>query len=234
MTTRKEKQEQEAMANLFVWSILALFGLLGLVLLPFTGIFAYFQWRKIKSKLFRPNMIRIHEGSFNTLKLMAIDSLGAVAWIFLTAIGAFIFLVAFIDEWPTWASWVHFLVYAVFALSTIYGLFFYYSKSKQIACRVAGVVILPDEDIMAIPCDSLNNTISDDLVKFKWIKDYCSLEVINIKSIESISREKGKILFIHGEFGTRKIEYMTKQKRDECLYAIQRIKKQKITATEFE
>ena len=64
MTTRKEKQEQEAMANLFVWSILALFGLLGLVLLPFTGIFAYFQWRKIKSKLFRPNMIRIHEGSF--------------------------------------------------------------------------------------------------------------------------------------------------------------------------
>ena len=33
MTTRKEKQEQEAMANLFVWSILALFGLLGLVLL---------------------------------------------------------------------------------------------------------------------------------------------------------------------------------------------------------
>ncbi len=70
-------------------------------------------------------MIRIHEGSFNTLKLMAIDSLGAVAWIFLTAIGAFIFLVAFIDEWPTWASWVHFLVYAVFALSTIYGLFGY-------------------------------------------------------------------------------------------------------------
>lgn len=42
MTTRKEKQEQEAMANLFVWSILALFGLLGLVLrsLAYSHIFS--------------------------------------------------------------------------------------------------------------------------------------------------------------------------------------------------
>ena len=65
-------------------------------------------------------------------------------------------------------------------------------------------------------------------------KELLSYTTREFSTEESISREKGKILFIHGEFGTRKIEYMTKQKRDECLYAIQRIKKQKITATEFE
>ena len=37
----------------------------------------------------------------------------------------------------------------------------------------------------------------------------------------SFTRETGVNFYIHGDFGSRKINFTTKQKRDECLMALQ-------------
>ena len=45
---------------------------------------------------------------------------------------------------------------------------------------------------------------------------------IPLCSIDKMTREKGNILYVLGDFGSKKLTFSSRQKRDECMAAIQR------------
>ena len=49
------------------------------------------------------------------------------------------------------------------------------------------------------------------------------MESVRLSQIKKITREAGKKLYIHGPFGSRGIHFSNKQKRDECISAIENL-----------
>jgi len=60
-----------------------------------------------------------------------------------------------------------------------------------------------------------------DYVTLKFFRDLEKIDSVKISEIGRMSRQYGDNLYIAGEFGSRKVWFTTKQKRDECIYAIE-------------
>jgi hypothetical protein len=46
------------------------------------------------------------------------------------------------------------------------------------------------------------------------------LDSVPLDAIDRITRQAGKRVFIHGEFGSRHISFTNKLKRDECIHLL--------------
>ena len=99
---------------------------------------------------------------------------------------------------------------------------------------MVGVLLYPQTNTIVIPRDSLTNTAMADVFALKWIVDMYTMEAIDLNAIQKITRKSGKWLFIHGSFGTRGIYFSNKQKRDECISAIERCMKKTMVRLDFE
>lgn len=73
---------------------------------------------------------------------------------------------------------------------------------------------------MLFPKDMANYSISDYL-NFKFVTELGHMEEVPLSQIRRITRQAGKQLFVHGKFGSRGMKFSNKQKRDECLSAIE-------------
>ena len=71
-----------------------------------------------------------------------------------------------------------------------------------------------------LPKDMANYSITD-YFNLKFITDLGTLEQVPLDQIRKITRQGGKKLFIHGKFGSRGMTFFNKQKRDECISAIE-------------
>ncbi|AYA08410.1 hypothetical protein EYS10_12790 [Rahnella aquatilis] len=67
----------------------------------------------------------------------------------------------------------------------------------------------------------LANCTASDIVKLRFLKGLGTVERFQYSQITSFTREKGKLFYIHGDFGSRALSFSNKQKRDECLAALQ-------------
>lgn len=109
--------------------------------------------------------------------------------------------------------------------------FFAIAYASRIATTQIGVLIYRRYDVFIIPCDVHNATFLDQL-KLQWFSDMRNMEVLKLSQIVKITRGgHGKMLYIHGYFGTRGIMWRDKRKREECIYALQIACNRKLTDT---
>lgn len=92
--------------------------------------------------------------------------------------------------------------------------------AERVAVRYAGVIFDDNQKVMLIPADLENSSFGDN-IRLQFIKRMGDYDKITINDIANVTREKGVNFFIHGNFGSRKINFSNKQKRDECLVALQ-------------
>lgn len=92
--------------------------------------------------------------------------------------------------------------------------------AQRVAVRYLGVIFNDDTHRMVIPADLANASIGEYL-RLQFLRRMGKCEEIPFREITSITREKGVNFYIHGSFGSRQINFTNKQKRDECLMALQ-------------
>lgn len=93
--------------------------------------------------------------------------------------------------------------------------------SSRIATTQVGMLTYKSKGIFVIPSDYRNNTLQDNILKLQAAKDLCSMEELPIKAVARVTRQGGTKVFIHGSFGTRCLSWRDKQKRDECIAALE-------------
>ena len=89
-----------------------------------------------------------------------------------------------------------------------------------------GAAVIPETGTVVFPEDMAGYGI-EDYIKLKFIRNLASMDEVELGEIEKISRQAGKRLYLHGPFGSRGISFTNKQKRDECIFAIQAVAKNK-------
>jgi len=95
-----------------------------------------------------------------------------------------------------------------------------YYGSRYVACIFLGIVVDPRKGVVVMPTDFQSYSLTDWLT-LRFLSGMKRVDVIPLDGIEKISRSKGTELYLHGSFGSRRISMSSKQKRDECLAAIQ-------------
>ena len=83
-----------------------------------------------------------------------------------------------------------------------------------------GCIVDPYNNKLYFRQDQSNYGILDYLT-FKFFRDLDKIDSVNLSTIGKISRQHWDKLYIAGEFGSRNIRFSNKQKRDECIHAIQ-------------
>ncbi len=112
------------------------------------------------------------------------------------------------------------MVFCLDVLIVIISLYPIKKMAERVAVRYFGVVFDDTEKKIVIPADLENSSFGENL-RLNFIRKMGDYEEINVKDISSVTREKGVNFYIHGQFGSRKINFSNKQKRDECLSALQ-------------
>jgi hypothetical protein len=123
----------------------------------------------------------------------------------------------------------------VFILLIISLLLFWiaYHVACWIAATYYGVLIDQGSGKIVLPKDMANYSITDYLM-LKFIYELGKMESVNLRDIKRITRQRGYSLFIHGPFGSRALKFPSKQKRDECMSAIEDALGSRKTMIEFE
>lgn len=93
--------------------------------------------------------------------------------------------------------------------------------SARIGTTQAGFLIYAQRGYFVMPTDWNKNTFIENIFQLKIITAMYTMECLRLKDVTRITRDGGKIALIHGNFGTRKMAWRTKQKRDECIAALE-------------
>jgi hypothetical protein len=116
------------------------------------------------------------------------------------------------------------------------GLLFLYlgrQVARWLAATYFGVLVDPLQDRVLLPCDMASYGVADYL-SFRFLQDMGVVDSIPLSGITKITREAGKSLYVHGAFGSRAMTFTNKQKRDECIAAIESASRRSIRAGGFE
>lgn len=133
-------------------------------------------------------------------------------------------LVILLFAWQNFHNNLTIMTIIIFMASVIL-----YKVANLVASSYYGVVVDYARNIILLPIDMINYTLTD-YMQLKFIRQLGDMEYVNLSDIKRITREKGKSLYIHGDFGSRGIHFSNKQKRDECISAIQSATKVSIIA----
>lgn len=93
--------------------------------------------------------------------------------------------------------------------------------SARLGTTQAGLLIYRQRGYFVIPTDWNKNTFVQNIFCLKIIGSAFTMESLELRGLTRITREGGKVALIHGNFGTRRIAWRTKQKRDECIAALE-------------
>ncbi len=97
-----------------------------------------------------------------------------------------------------------------------------FKMAQWVAVKYIGAIIDADKKMIYFPPDMQSYGVEDYLA-CKFLKDMSTLDTVQINDIHKITRQAGKRLYLHGSFGSRAIVFSDKQKRDECMTAIQQL-----------
>lgn len=113
-----------------------------------------------------------------------------------------------------------------------FAIFTFFKISQSVASTYFGVLVDPKNDRVLLPKDMANYSISD-YFNLKFVTELGTMEEVPLSQVRRITRQGGKKLYIHGKFGSRGMEFSKKQKRDECISAIEDASSSR-TTVEFE
>lgn len=186
---------------------------IGVILfLPFM-FFSYLHYKKIKKNYINnSNAQRVYDVGLlwrSTIFSSGIITTGIVAMFYVNRN-----LLAVIP--PEYAK-VLFVIDAVVIIAAFYPI---KKMAERVAVRYFGVIFDDNDKNMVIPADLANASFSEN-IRLNFIRKMGDYEEIDISEIFNVTREKGVNFFVHGRFGSRKINFTNKQKRDECLSALQ-------------
>lgn len=205
--------------------------LIGALLAPLAAIVAWFHYQKLMSKYqVDESVLRVHEGGRDALMLALLNCIKATIPAVIV-VAVYIYLAPSFEYSSSLSQGVFLFVMAILAALS---LIWFYVMSKKVGCMMVGVLFYPQANTIVIPRDSLTNTAMADVFALKWVVDMYTMEAIDLNAIKKITRQSGKWLFIHGDFGTRGIYFSNKQKRDECISAIEHCMKKTMVRFDFE
>lgn len=100
------------------------------------------------------------------------------------------------------------------------GLYWLYWVGKVQAYAFMGVIVdYPQGRVMFPPTpDSLD--LFDYIKVMPAMRHYASMDSVPLAEVQRITRQAGKSLFLHGDFGSKRITFTNKLKRDECIHLI--------------
>lgn len=102
--------------------------------------------------------------------------------------------------------------------------------SARIGTSQIGILIYKKQGLFIIPADPNKNTLFQNIFHLQLFKNFFMMEKLYLKDIYKITRESGRKAFIHGLFGTRQVVWRNKQKRDECIAALEMACEKKLSS----
>mgnify|MGYP001063096106 FL=1 len=201
----KKKNDGSAGALL---SVVAFF-----VFLPFL-IFGIFYYRKLKRKYSAiPNIQRVYDIGvlFKTVGAsIAVIVVSAVLVLQMSALPA-----KFVSVETS-----HYIARVILFLYPIAMIWPMKKMAERIAIEYFGIIFNDNDRTIMLPAD-IGNMGLGDWLRLKFLSRMGEHDSIEIRKISNITREKGVNFYIHGDFGSRRINFSNKQKRDECISALQ-------------
>jgi hypothetical protein len=201
----KKKDDGSAVILLFV---VAFF-----VFLPFL-IFGMFFYRRLKRKYSAiPNIQRVYDigALFKTLG-------ASIAVIVVSALFALQFCALITKDLSPGNS--RNIARVILVLYPIVMIWPMKKMAERIAIEYFGIIFNDNDRTIILPAD-IGNMGLGDWLRLKFLSRMGEQDSIEIRKISNITREKGVNFYIHGDFGSRRINFSNKQKRDECLSALQ-------------
>lgn len=201
------KKNKNYKTELFILTLLAF-----LIFLPFL-IITFIRYRKIK-KMYKviPNTQRIYDIG-NLFKTIG----WAVAMV-IVFVGIFIGISFAVEKYVPPEYKKH--IALVLMLACIVVILWPLKKmAERVAVEYFGVIFNDNDHSMHLPTDIDNMGLGETL-RLHFLRRLGDQDRIDIKKITNITREKGMCFYIHGDFGSRKIKFTNKQKRDECISAL--------------
>ncbi|WP_455231419.1 hypothetical protein [Geopseudomonas aromaticivorans] len=110
--------------------------------------------------------------------------------------------------------------YVLTPIVAVIALYVGYKIARSVSTNYFGVYVDSANDRVVFPED-LGNLSLGEILRLKIITRLGEMDEVPLSGIKRITRQSGTKLFIHGQFGSRAIKYSDKQKRDECISAIQ-------------
>lgn len=183
------------------------------VFLPFL-IFGIFFYRKLKRKYSAiPNTQRVYDIGvlFKTLGAsIAIIAASAVLAMQLSTLPT-----KFVS--PETSQYIIRIMLVLYPVVMVWPM---KKMAERIAIEYFGIIFNDNDRTMILPAD-LGNMGIGDWLRLKFLSRMGEQDSIDIRKISNITREKGVNFYIHGDFGSRRINFSNKQKRDECISALQ-------------
>ncbi len=181
---------------------------IGIVFIPLVATFGLWHYMKLKRKYLKYKGVR---------RVVDVWNLGAPFYSFVSLV----FCTYMIP--PMVAARISEIVaYALYPVALYIGI----KLAQRAASCYFGAAIIPETGTVVFPEDMAGYGIGD-YIALRFITNLAKMDEIELDEIEKISRQAGKRLYIHGPFGSRSISFTNKQKRDECIFAIQAVSKKK-------
>ena len=105
-------------------------------------------------------------------------------------------------------------------ISVPLGLYLLYWVGKVQAYAFLGVIVDYPQGKVLFPPNPESLDIFDYLKIMPMIRQFTSLDSVALADVQRITRQAGKSLFLHGDFGSKRISFTDKLKRDECIHLI--------------
>lgn len=96
-----------------------------------------------------------------------------------------------------------------------------YLQGSPLGCeRCRSRTAEQSKGLVFFPPNPENLDIVDSLMVLPRLGQMTSMDAVPLASIERITRQAGKRVLLHGDFGSRHITFTDKLKRDECLHLL--------------
>lgn len=202
MRSKKQSTKHDAVVAAWIFGIFVLF---------FFSLIAFPYYFVLKHKYLSPPPAR-RINDFQQFFRAAIKATLFFTLPSLLALGG-IFQIA--NKNPAWPIWFGALA-GIYATCLLIGLVI---ASCWLAAVHFGTVVDPTKDRVVFRVDQESYDLID-YFTLKFISDLPKFDTIQISAIECITRMHGTDLYLMGDFGSRRISFVKKQKRDECIFAL--------------
>lgn len=178
---------------------------IGIIFIPLVATFGLWHYMRLRSRYLKSKGVR---------RVVDIWNLGAPFYSFVALIlGTWMINGMLYDKPPAF----RFVALAI-------ALYIAIKLAQRSASCYFGAAVIPEAGTVVFPEDMAGYGIGD-YITLKFIRNLARMDEIDLDDIEKISRQSGKRLYMHGPFGSRGISFTNKQKRDECIFAIQAVAK---------